>query len=403
MSSYWKSVGILAAGTLLSQLIFFIFIPIITRLYLPSEYGLYTSVVSYSVIASTLVFAGLERALPLTDEESLPYFIGKMLKISIIYIFVSLVCCYFYVSFFQGDSFLFFFSMLISIFFAYINALSFLFVKYQEFKNDSLMKVYQALLLNILQSITSYLSLSAFMLCLSDVISKVIVILKYASKPYLKITFKPDVNFNIRKYKSFYTSGLASNLIVSSAMNLPIILAAKNFGASSAAILFLAMKFTSIPASLIGTSIGKVYLSTAADIDNKEEMKQLFTSNFKRLFVIALLTIPLYYISSFLLKFFLGSEWNGVVDSLLILMFLSGVQLIANPLSITSMLYNKQHYDLIINVVRIFAVFISFGFSSNYLNYSDSLKVYVLSMISIYTLSILVYYYIICTSKSKRV
>ncbi|WP_298769009.1 lipopolysaccharide biosynthesis protein [uncultured Shewanella sp.] len=401
--SYWSSVGTVITGTLGAQLIFLMLLPLVTYLYEPTEYGYYTTLLGYAIILSSFIGIGLERAIPLIERKIRYSYTFTLLLYSFIFCFLIAGVSIFINYFLDLISF---FDVIIIVALAFLlftlNSLSFYNISVDRFNLDAESKFLQAVILNVGQILIFFASSSKLSLILADFISKVYIVFRVNKKLYhykalnMKLmTWKRFTSKN-RRLKSFFTYGLISSLLVSLSMNLPYVLIPINYDYKIAALVYLAMKIASIPTALIGSAIGKVFFAKASQLTENKMILQLFIDNLKKLSIIAILLIPIFLLSSYLLPNVLGDSWEDITLIINALIFLSISQLVANPLSLVATVYKMQSIDVIINLIRVFFVFsVFFGYSSFNKNYIETFYVYSVGMCIIYICNIFTSYYII--------
>ena len=71
LDSFFRNVVVLASGTMVSQVIILIALPFITRLYSPTEYGVYSMYTSIISIMLMLVSFSYENAITLPEEDKM--------------------------------------------------------------------------------------------------------------------------------------------------------------------------------------------------------------------------------------------------------------------------------------------------------------------------------------------
>ena len=69
MSTFLKNVGKLVSGTVLAQIIGLLLTPIITRLYLPDDFGIYQLFLSINGIIVIFAALSYERAILLPEDD----------------------------------------------------------------------------------------------------------------------------------------------------------------------------------------------------------------------------------------------------------------------------------------------------------------------------------------------
>ena len=110
-SEYLKNITTLASGTFLSQLVLVLFIPILSRIYTPNEFGLYSLFIAFSsslAIISTLTY---DRAIVLPKEKEDAKLISILsivicLFTSALFAFVLYIFNDFFLKYFGGYKFI---------------------------------------------------------------------------------------------------------------------------------------------------------------------------------------------------------------------------------------------------------------------------------------------------------
>ena len=359
--SFWRKVLVIMKGTVISQAVFILSVPIITSLYNPSDYGSYVSLISYALILHPMFTLGLDKAILIKTNLERREFFGTVLTLSFILFFfflflITLLYFYFdinYNLFFESISVL-----SISLCLSLISMISFLIISESKFELESNLRVTSSVLISSFQVLLYYISPSQIGLILSDIISKVLVFSKFSFKLGLSINSFRTFKFRIvRENLKFCTYGLLSTIINLMSVNAPYILVGHIYGASESAIFFMAMKLGSLPIALIGSGIGKVYSSEIAD---KKNGRQFYVDTIKKLAAISLFIPLAFYIGKWIAPAFFGDEWNEIGEYLLILSPLVMGQLISGPIMMTFSIYRKQEIELALNVIRIILVMASF-------------------------------------------
>ncbi len=75
-NEYLKNISTVATGTFLSQLVLILFIPILSRIYTPNEFGLYSLFIAFSSSIAIISTFTYERAIVLPKEKTESNFIS---------------------------------------------------------------------------------------------------------------------------------------------------------------------------------------------------------------------------------------------------------------------------------------------------------------------------------------
>lgn len=362
-SEYWRNVLVVSGGTLGSQALQLLFVPIITRVYDAETFGGYAEYIAISSILGVLAFFGLERAIPLVDKSSLKAFIKRLTVIAFIMISFLTIGYSIYNNLFGDrgiDSIVAI--VLLTTSSALTNLVSFVVIGIKKFKIEALAKLSQSLIIPVGQILTSNISKTSILLTLVDgvvrfLISSFVIIRIWMGLPKSSVN---EVDFG--QYKAFYSWGLLASLFIILSSNLPIILTALYYGSYEAGILFMTMKLASVPLALIGSSIGKVYFSEIASyVHMPIKVLEIYKDNLKKLFFIFMfIVLPILMVIQISIPYVLGKDWILVRKCVFLLLPMLWAQFVVSPLSMATTIFKMQHLDLIFAVLRAILVILPF-------------------------------------------
>jgi O-antigen/teichoic acid export membrane protein len=400
-SGYIKSVLILVGGSGLAQVINISILPLLTRLYSPSDFSMlavYVAIVSISSTAACLRF-DITIPLPKYDASAL-----NLLVISISLAFISSVIIFFILWFFKTEFLVatklpawVIYLIPIGVFSAACyNSLQYWFSRKKQFNVIAKTRITQASSGAIVQ-VYGGLVASNFLLLLGHLATSSVGILAMLSKLlahekqlFSKIKIS-TIKALIRKYEQYPKYSTLEVLANNAGIQLPIILIASFTLGEEAGYLMLAIKAMQAPMALIGGSVAQVYYSHAA-IKNKEGQLSHFTSDtLKGLMktgvgpiIFAGIVAP----QVFSLIF--GADWQraGVLVSWMTLWF--ALQFLASPISMVMHVKNKQKHMLILTItgfiIRLGSVLLAYYFVN-----SRIAEVYALSGAVFYFICLVVF------------
>lgn len=288
----FKAVSILAGGTILSQLITLIFLPILTRLYSPDNFSLLAVFIAITSIVSSIGNFRFEMAIPLPETKEEGF---NLLFISIaLCTIVSLLSLASLLSFKFLLPVLFFKHLIIE--FIYLIpiaiwmtctslSLQYWLVRNKRFSIVSQSKISRSLSGSIIQVSLGLIGKLNIGLIYGNIIIHGAGVVRQFSN-----VFKNDrhlyrkVNINSLKdtfnnYKNFSMYSSMGTFVNNLGGQLPILVIATYAIGAEAGFLMLATRVISAPIGLIGNSVGQVYISNAANEHRKGRLGALTVAN----------------------------------------------------------------------------------------------------------------------------
>lgn len=367
-NKFVNRVLVLLTGNTVAQLIIFASSPILTRIYRPEDFGVFSVYTSLLTILLSFSSLCLEKAIPLEENNK------NTFHLIMISLFMITVCCtiniifsFFHLSLFQLygiESTLVNASLLsCGLFFAGIyQVMNYWLVKEEKFKGITHSKLVQSI-----SNVGSQFSLAPINhytpgigLVVGDVIGRA-VSLAFIWKFYLKQIDFPKFSmrrarFLFYKYKRFAQYSTWSTLLSALSMQMIFLLLMRLYGSEATGYFSMAFKTIGLPITLVGASISQVFYSEVAQRISDEPAKVM--KLYKRIIMrIAMFGIPSIAILSFtapdLFRFVFGEEWlvSGEYVRLMSFMFLAQVNII--PVSQILYLIGKQRTQLLWDLLRL--------------------------------------------------
>ncbi len=349
----------MTTSPIITQLISFILMPIIARLYSPAFFGLFNLFSSLSGPLLTFSNFGYHQAivLPEKDEEASNILYGNIaisFIVSAVFIFVlwqipeSLWADLKIISVKE-----FWWVIPFTVLFHGINSAftvwnqrktKFNFIAISRIINALINKVYILFVGYIGYATTGSLILGSF--------AGLFIMTFISAIPFLKnklfIPNFKEIIIVLKKYKKFPIFILSSDLVFRSTSSIIFILLVYYFSESDAGHYGMAMMLSAAPAILIGTAIGEVfYQKAAAEIENQNRQR-VYVQLFNKLFKLSLFSfIVLGIASEQIFIIFLGQEWQKAGTFTSILCFQMFIAFIMTPIINLAKIYNKQEYVLL--------------------------------------------------------
>jgi O-antigen/teichoic acid export membrane protein len=376
-SNIFKNFSLLAIGTVAAKLIGLAFYPVLTRLYTPEEFGIF-SVFSSSVMILYPIFTlYYQLTIPLLkDNKEISSILLFTFSNSIILTFIF----YFILSQFES-SFFSYFDIGLYLNYYYVFSVSLVLMAWNEIsyniatRNKSFLpvttsKIAQSIVFGVLAYIFFKLNydelglLYAFTFQLA--ISLIILMWNFRDDfiDYVKfLNFKNMVSVLVY-YKSYPIYRLPSEIIMKLLIYLPILFFTYRYGKYEAGQVGLSLTLVSAPLSLIGVSIGKAYYAEIANTEDLGKIKKLTNKIFNYLVIFGILpSAILYFYSVEIFEFGFGSDWTLAGKYTSVLAFLSIFKLAVVPLLSIYNYLNKQNILFWINAITLILVFVLLYFS----------------------------------------
>lgn len=396
----------LATGSIIAKVIGFGLFPIITRLYLPADFGIlsvFNSVISLLIPFSTLRYS---ITIPLPKND------GTALNIMVLCGLTTMILATFICVLFQlfGNIILSSLNMMEIIEYWWLLIVGFVGAGFYETLNNwavrkkKFIQISKTTIWQVTSSTSAQIGLGFFGfgtigLIIGTVINSgggVISLFRYFYND-IRINFKHlTLNRLIlisKYYKDLPIYRLPSQFLLVLSTKIPILYFAYNFEPDITGQLGLSLMVVGIPMGIIGTNTSKAYYAEIAKIGalRKDEISKLTKSIITRLGLISIVPIVLLMIfSTNLFQIFFGMQWElaGKITSILsIYLFF---QFITSPIMNVFNVFNKQVMYLQVNIFRTLLLFIIFSISF-YLEYDE------INTIKLYSFLLSFHYVIIAT------
>lgn len=358
-SAFTRNFFILFRGTLIAQLIPIIITPVLTRIYSPTDFGIFELFLSVSLVLGMVVNLRYELALVLPEKDEDAWNImglGLVLSLAIsVFLFIL-------VSFFADGivsllnnseiKFWLYFVPLAVLFQGVFNMLNYYHIRQKQFKNISNANISRATLRTGLQLLIGFFRTSAAGLIIGQIVgffTGAVYMLKNVNVKEIiqSITWK-GMKDMAKKYQDFpkytFPSTLANNL----AVNMLALLIAGMFSIASVGFYSLANRILGLPSSLIGKSMSNVYYKEAIDQRKKNgNAISVFFNTMLKLFIISLpIFIVVFVFAEDLFAIVFGEEWRIAGEYAKILIPLIFIRFIVAPVSVSLSVFEQQKISL---------------------------------------------------------
>ena len=399
-------IATLMPGTLIAQIVTLAFIPIITRLYTPAEFGLYSlffSIVSVLGLVSSWKY---DQAimLPKSDKDAQALVFLSILIILGMVLFITLgllVFSNFFIEYFNGNEI---FVLMIPFGVALLGTLQ-VFNAYssrkQFYKKLAMLKIVNSFSVAGVQTTSKYFfQLDGLVLgkLLADTLSLILMLKFHFKKNTLQLSSlsKRRMKLNAKKYDHFPKYQSFTVFFNALSQNIPVLLFASLYSAEIAGFYALTVRVLQVPVGLIGSSTKEVYYQLASKMYvNGEDIFNLYkktTLALLKIFVIPFLTVLFF--GEYLFSFVFGEEWivSGGIAQILILWFL--FLFINSPSIITFSILNLQKVQMKLEILSIVMRFLSIYLGYHFFDsYQLSIVFFLLSSVSTNIFVILFIYF----------
>lgn len=384
----------LVVSTFSTQVVAYFFLPFLTLLYTPQEFGFYGTIFSIGSVIGVVACLRFDFAiLNYQDSDA-----KDTLTLLAILIAVASVVCLLTVVIISGWSSHFGAFGLIALallvfFIACSNIANRYAISMQDY-NGLANSQYSQGSTSIWQYFLYYVSAEKGLLTgeLLGRLLSVLALMKYLRAPVVRILNRPnwprllraaflkDIHFALYSVPSALTNVLA--------MRSAVIAISVTYGVEAAGMLVLAQRLVSAPVMLANKTVSKVYSgefssSARQRTSSRKKILKKFTNY---------LTIPAIifgilgcWLSEQLVSIIFGDEWLAVAEYIEIILIMGCVQLVVVPISQTVILLGKLREQVVWDVARFCAI--CFGFGISYicgLTVNQSLTLYVFIMTSFY-------------------
>ncbi|GAB2319826.1 lipopolysaccharide biosynthesis protein [Alkalibacterium sp. s-m-22] len=390
---FLKSILLISGGTTLAQGLNILFSPIITRIYLPEEYGLMSILTSVLMILSfpSLMY---EMAIPIPkkDEEAINV---TMLSFNILIIFVILLTITLYLS---GSWILDFFNarklapykyyISVGVFMIGLyNILIHWMYRRKNFLLISKTQLGQSITGNITKIGLGYLGLGVSGLLIGAIVKQSAGIISLAKDLITKERYLfTNINLNnmfwsMKKYRNFPIYQTPTMIFLRIKNNLPI-LSLTFYGAQTVGWYSFANTIVKLPMMLVGHSVTKAFYAEAASIGKENPRKLLSLSNklFKTMAILGLLPLLILAIwGPHIVSVIFGQNWYDSGVFIRILTISIYADFIFSPASRVYEVIERQKGKMIIDFVALILIIIVFVIT-RYLNTSSYIAIFLYSI-----------------------
>ena len=369
-SLYLKNILTITFGTGIAQFFPIIFLPIISRLYLPDDYGEYALFISIIAILEILVTVHYNRAIMLPKEVE---YASALMNISftINIIISSIIFCGSLIYSFISRNYIYIL-IPIPVFLAGMNImLSIWNNRNKNYKIISSSRILSGILMPSFQ-IGAFFLIGGKGLIIAFVISQLLVCIFLLVKTpnlHLCICNYKDNTSLLYRYKNFVYYDLPSTITNTVTVQLPTFIMKSFVGAASTGNFNFSNRLLGVPLFLLASSVGEVFRQSVMESIHKVgNCKRVFIKTF---LLLSSLSLPVFIIVFlFAPRFFgiiFGTAWSDAGYYVQILSFLFFIRFVVSPLSYVLVAVEKLNEQFFIQILKL--VLSTIGLLGGYLIY----------------------------------
>lgn len=382
---------ILSSG--IAQVILIITTPIITRLYSPTEFGEFTIFSNIAMILIPIINARYDLLIVNTKNDRSANILSQIsflisLLILLILIPIFAISAWLYPNFILDFIFIIIMLFLVSLTNIFTNYLN----KERKYKVLSLINVFRAGSMALLQIIFGLLALGSLGLIIGFSLSYIAgITLGYKTfkkhfnivrdKEETKALFLENKNQLVYSTPSILLNGLSFSVVV---FFIGILYTNTEVG-----IYGMAIRVLGIPVTIISLGLSKIFMQQANDYYIEYGNFRNLLLKFSSILVIVsiILYVPLYLFSEELVNILLGHSWVDAITVIKIVIPLFVIRLIVSTVSLSVIVLQKQQLELILQALFLIGTTATFVISK-------MLNLTFLNFVSINTVVLIVSYMI---------
>lgn len=382
---------ILSSG--IAQVILIITTPIITRLYSPTEFGEFTIFSNIAMILIPIINARYDLLIVNTKNDRSANILSQIsflisLLILLILIPIFAISAWLYPNFILGFIFIIIMLFLVSLTNIFTNYLN----KERKYKVLSLINVFRAGSMALLQIIFGLLALGSLGLIIGFSLSYIAGITlgyKTFKKHFNIVRDKEETKALFLENKNQLVYSTPSILLNSLSFSVVVFFIGILYTNTEVGIYGMAIRVLGIPVTIISLGLSKIFMQQANDYYIEYGNFRNLLLKFSSILVIVsiILYVPLYLFSEELVNILLGHSWVDAITVIKIVIPLFVIRLIVSTVSLSVIVLQKQQLELILQALFLIGTTATFVISK-------MLNLTFLNFVSINTVVLIVSYMI---------
>ncbi|MDT3766199.1 oligosaccharide flippase family protein [Priestia filamentosa] len=357
LGKYVKDIITLSIGTIIAQLIMIVSSPLITRLYTPTQYGMYTLIMTIVSVIGPNINGRFDMAIVTSKDkkEADTLTVTSILFCLIMTILISIGLTLMYA--FSPEMFTeigpwVFILIPICLLSGLINTLLSYNNKYKQYKLIRSVSVMRSIVLSVGQVTFGFLSLGIFGLIISQVISLTLGVKKQAKYclnnfKELLLVRKSDVLTVVKKYRNQPIYSFPANVLNALSYSLTYFFITGLYGVNEVGYYALCQTVLGLPITLICSNVSRVFFRQASESIQKEG--SFFNVFKKTILVLSIGSIPIFLIlflfANELFAFVFGNGWGIAGDYAQIMAPMFAIRFITIPVISALIITGKQKVE----------------------------------------------------------
>lgn len=398
---FFQNIAVVAGGNATAKLIGILAAPIITRLYTPGDYGVFSIFMSVVGIVGSLATLRYAVTIPIARYEKLADNVLKLCflitgTLSLIWFFGILLIDNLIIELFSAQQLQPYLWLMPIVFLGkgVYEALNNWAIRNKNFKLITRTKISQSVSSSGIKISLGILNVAPLGLFLGHIAQEAAGITSLFSK---LIKVRPNffsqfswkqICYAAKRFRKFPLVQSWSQLLLAFGAQLPVLMIGSFYGIEVVGVFGLAQNMINMPMDLIGQSVAQVYYAEISKYgrNNPDKIYKLSLSIIKKLFFIGLIPVSvLITLGPWLFELVFGAEWIEAGVYARFLSFLILTRFISSPIANIFNVYEKQSLQLTLNIIRVVLVFTAFYVCNLF-------KLSALNSIGIYSILMTVYY-----------
>ncbi|HCZ8455243.1 TPA: type 8 capsular polysaccharide synthesis protein Cap8K [Staphylococcus aureus] len=358
---------ILSSG--IAQVIIIITTPIITRLYSPAEFGEFTIFSNIAMILIPIINARYDLLIVNAKNDRSANILSQIsflisLLILLILIPILAISAWLYPNFILDFIFIIIMLFLVSLTNIFTNYLN----KERKYKVLSLINVFRAGSMALLQIIFGLLSLGSLGLIIGFSLSYITGITlgyKTFKKHFNIVRNKEETKALFLENKNQLVYSTPSILLNSLSFSVVVFFIGILYTNTEVGIYGMAIRVLGIPVTIISLGLSKIFMQQANDyyIERGNFRNLLLKFSSTLVIVSIILYVPLYLFSEELVNILLGHSWVDAITVIKIVIPLFVIRLIVSTVSLSVIVLQKQQLELILQALFLIGTTVTFVIS----------------------------------------
>lgn len=346
-SAFFKSILLLTSGSVVSQFIVLLGLPIIARIYSPDDFGLFAIFSATSGVLLTVSSLRFEISIPLARTwRNAKQIFSISVGINVMLALASLG----FVGFFSSQLASWFGEKelaqvlwllpIVLISGGIFKALNYLALWESAFRHISISKVLQGIALVLSQIVLGFLGAGALGLAIGLILGQVVgTFWLIRNKEFVKGFCDASKSYArtlslVKKNKSYAQFDTPASLIGSLSHHFPNIIFAALFSPASAGVYYIVERMYAVPSGVLGRSIGQViHANIRIDLESGQLQHRLLLVLGGLMSVTVIPVWLLYFYAEPIFKLLLGESWHDAGEVATWLVFSVAVQFVYSALS----------------------------------------------------------------------